>query len=81
MDKLETPLRPSSLPHLPNSSAARYNPNIGAFAYAPADKTPPLVMEMYEHSDQMDYGAAAEKYIDAFFQNIQWDTVAARMAA
>jgi len=38
-------------------------------------------MEMYEHSDQMDYGAAAEKYIDAFFQNIQWDTVAARMAA
>jgi hypothetical protein len=30
---------------------------------------------------QMDYGAAAAKYIDAFFANIQWDTVAKRLAA
>jgi Fe-Mn family superoxide dismutase len=48
-------------------------------ASAPADTTPLLVMDMYEHSYQMDYGAAAAKYIDAFFQNIQWDAVAARM--
>jgi Fe-Mn family superoxide dismutase len=27
----------------------------------------------------MDFGAAAAKYIDAFFQNIQWDVVAARL--
>jgi superoxide dismutase, Fe-Mn family len=50
-------------------------------ASAPADTTPVLVMDMYEHSYQMDYGAAAAKYIDAFFQNIQWDAVAARMTS
>jgi Fe-Mn family superoxide dismutase len=40
---------------------------------------PLLVMDMYEHAYQMDYGAAAAKYIDAFFQNIRWDEVNARM--
>jgi Fe-Mn family superoxide dismutase len=37
-------------------------------------------MDMYEHSYQMyqmDFGAAAAKYIDAFFQNIQWEAVGA----
>ncbi len=50
-------------------------------AHGPAATTPILVMDMYEHSYQMDFGAAAAKYIDAFFQNIQWDAVAARIAA
>lgn len=45
----------------------------------PADTTPILVMDMYEHAYQMDYGAAAAKYIDAFFSNIQWDAVAKRL--
>lgn len=36
---------------------------------------PLLVMDMYEHAYQMDFGAAADKYIDAFFQNIRWDEV------
>ncbi|MBI1752641.1 MAG: superoxide dismutase [Acidobacteria bacterium] len=36
---------------------------------------PLLVMDMYEHAYQMDYGAAAAKYIEAFFQNINWDEV------
>ena len=45
----------------------------------PADTTPILVMDMYEHAYQMDYGAAAPKYIDAFFANIQWDAVAKRL--
>ena len=36
---------------------------------------PLLVMDMYEHAYQMDYGASATKYIDAFFQNVQWDEV------
>ena len=40
---------------------------------------PLLVMDMYEHAYQMDYGAAAGKYIDAFFQNIQWDEVNRRL--
>jgi superoxide dismutase, Fe-Mn family len=50
-------------------------------AHGPAATTPILVMDMYEHSYQMDFGAAAAKYIDAFFQNIQWDVIAARIAA
>ena len=54
---------------------------LGDHAHGPAATTPVLVMDMYEHSYQMDFGAAAAKYIDAFFQNIQWDTVAARMAS
>ena len=29
--------------------------------------------------DVYDYGAAAAKYIDAFFQNIQWDEVQRRL--
>lgn len=48
-------------------------------ATAPADTTPVLVMDMYEHAYQMDYGAAAAKYIDAFFNNINWETVASRL--
>ena len=50
-------------------------------AHGPASTTPILVMDMYEHSYQMDFGAAAAKYIDAFFQNVQWDVVAARIAS
>ena len=41
---------------------------------------PILVMDMYEHSYQMDYGAAADKYIDAFFQNINWEVVEGRVS-
>jgi Fe-Mn family superoxide dismutase len=41
----------------------------------PAAGIPLLVMDMYEHAYQMDYGAAALKYIDAFFQNIAWQEV------
>ena len=48
-------------------------------AHGPATTTPILVMDMYEHAYQMDFGAAAAKYIDAFFKNIQWDAVAARL--
>jgi len=47
----------------------------------PAFTKPVLVMDMYEHAYQMDYGAAAAKYIDAFFANIQWDAVASRLKA
>ena len=48
-------------------------------AHAPAATSPILVMDMYEHSYQMDFGAAAAKYIDAFFNNIQWEAVAKRL--
>jgi len=40
---------------------------------------PLLVLDMYEHSYQMDYGAAAAKYIDAFFRNVNWDEVSFRL--
>jgi Fe-Mn family superoxide dismutase len=42
---------------------------------------PILVMDMYEHAYHMDYGAAAAKYIDAFFVNINWDTIGKRLEA
>ena len=48
-------------------------------AHGPAATLPLLVMDMYEHSYQMDFGAATARYIDAFFTNIQWDTVQARL--
>lgn len=38
-----------------------------------AGGTPLLVMDMYEHAYQMDYGADAKSYIDAFFKNIAWN--------
>ncbi len=36
---------------------------------------PLLVLDMYEHSYHLDYGAAAARYVDAFFQNVHWDEV------
>ena len=53
---------------------------LGDHATAPANVAPLLMMDMYEHAYQMDYGAAAPKYIDAFFANLQWDKVAERLA-
>jgi Fe-Mn family superoxide dismutase len=40
-----------------------------------AGGTPLLVMDMYEHAYHMDYGADAKAYVDAFFQNVNWDEV------
>jgi superoxide dismutase, Fe-Mn family len=42
---------------------------------------PLLVMDMYEHAYQMDFGAAAAKYIDAFFANVKWEAVDRRLQA
>ncbi len=50
----------------------------GGHTAASAFAAPLLVLDMYEHAYQMDYGAAHAKYIDAFFANINWDTVNAR---
>ncbi len=40
---------------------------------------PLLVLDMYEHAYQMDFGAAAARYIDAFFQNLNWDEANRRL--
>jgi len=41
-----------------------------------AGGTPILALDMYEHSYQLDYGASAERYVDAFMENINWTHVA-----
>lgn len=53
----------------------------GNHTQALAAGVPLLVMDMYEHAYAIDYGAAAPKYVDAFFQNLNWDTVNARLEA
>jgi len=40
---------------------------------------PLLVLDMYEHSYHLDYGAAAAKYIEAFMENLDWDEVNRRV--
>ena len=47
--------------------------------HQPAMSVPLLVLDMYEHAYHMDYGAAAAKYVDAFFQNLHWDEVSRRV--
>jgi Fe-Mn family superoxide dismutase len=39
---------------------------------------PLLVLDMYEHAYQMDFGAAAARYVDAFMDNVNWEEVARR---
>jgi len=52
----------------------------GHHTQALAFGVPLLVMDMYEHAYQMDYGAAAAQYVDAFFRNIAWEAVTHRLA-
>lgn len=40
---------------------------------------PLLVLDMYEHAYATDFGAAHAKYIDAYFQNVQWAEVEKRL--
>jgi Fe-Mn family superoxide dismutase len=49
--------------------------------HSPVMSVPLLVMDMYEHSYHMDFGAAAAQYVDAFFNNINWESVLARIEA
>jgi len=37
---------------------------------------PVLALDMYEHAYQMDYGARAAAYVDAYMKMIRWDHVA-----
>jgi superoxide dismutase, Fe-Mn family len=43
-----------------------------------ATSIPLLTLDMYEHSFQMDYGATASKYVDAWFRNVNWEVVEKR---
>jgi len=50
----------------------------GGHTQSQASSVPLLVMDMYEHAFHLDYGAAAAKYVDAFFANVQWAEVERR---
>jgi Fe-Mn family superoxide dismutase len=45
------------------------------------DASPVLVLDMYEHAYQIDFGANAVAYVDAFMRNIDWGVVDKRLAA
>ena len=51
----------------------------GHHTQALATSAPLLVLDMYEHSYQMDFGAAVARYLDAFFANVNWDEVNRRL--
>jgi Fe-Mn family superoxide dismutase len=51
----------------------------GGHTQVPAGVWPILVLDMYEHAYQMDYGAAAAKYVEAFFRNVKWEIAEQRM--
>ena len=44
-------------------------------AHAVAGAMPILALDMYEHSYQMDYGAKAAAYVDAFMEKLSWANV------
>jgi Fe-Mn family superoxide dismutase len=50
----------------------------GGHTQSPVNAVPLLVLDMYEHAFHIDYGAAAAKYVDAFFANVNWDEVSRR---
>lgn len=41
--------------------------------------TPVIALDVYEHAYWFDYGRARAKYIEAFFNNLDWDVVAANL--
>ncbi len=45
----------------------------------PAGCTPLLIMDVFEHAFMLDYGLKRADYIDAFFKNINWGAVEARL--
>jgi Fe-Mn family superoxide dismutase len=47
--------------------------------HALAGGVPILVLDMYEHSYHMEYGAKAAAYVDAFMENIHYGNAGARL--
>ncbi len=45
----------------------------------PAGCTPLLIMDVFEHAFMLDYGLKRADYIEAFFKNINWPAVEARI--
>lgn len=53
---------------------------VGTSGHAPAlaAGAPILVLDMFEHSYALDFGAAHAKYVDAFFANLNWGALERR---
>ena len=47
--------------------------------YALTNAIPLLVLDVYEHAYYVDYGPKRAAYIDAFFENVNWDVVSRRL--
>ena len=45
----------------------------------PAGCIPLLIMDVFEHAFMLDYGLKRADYIEAFFRNIDWQTVETRL--
>jgi Fe-Mn family superoxide dismutase len=45
----------------------------------PAGCEPLLIMDVFEHAYMLDYGLKRGDYIDAFFKNVDWSVVGARL--
>ncbi len=45
----------------------------------PAGCTPLLVLDVFEHAFMIDYGLKRADYIEAFFKNLDWSVVEARL--
>jgi Fe-Mn family superoxide dismutase len=45
----------------------------------PAGCTPLLIMDVFEHAFMLDYGLKRADYIEAFFRNVNWQAVEARL--
>ncbi len=45
----------------------------------PADGTPLLILDVFEHAFMIDYGLKRADYIEAFFRNIHWKVVEGRL--
>ena len=43
-----------------------------------ADGVPIIALDMYEHSYHIDFGAKAGAYVDAYMNNVNWDTAGKR---
>ena len=45
----------------------------------PAGCTPILILDVFEHAFMIDYGLKRADYIEAFFNNVNWNAVEARL--
>ena len=43
--------------------------------HAAVSSVPLLPLDMYEHAYHMDYGTGADRYVDAFMDNVNWGEV------